>query len=89
MENVCCISLKKTTVHKGSRKNAPGKNAPRKTAHGKTAPEKVAPGKFGPPRKNTPRKIARPPLKNNFVNLPHVMEYYKGENFVSFNLRQS
>ena len=64
MENVCCISLEKTAVHKGSRKNSPGKNAPRK----EICPRgKISPGKF--------------------VNLPYVMECYKGENFVSFNFR--
>ena len=53
-------------------------------ALGKMAPGKVRPGKF------SPRKIAPFPLKKqNFAKLPHVIEYFKGENFVNFNFRQS
>ena len=71
----------------------------RKMPPGKVPPGKLPPGNL-PPRKNTPRKIALqencppencppPPKKKNFVKLPLVMKYFKGENFVNFNFRQS
>ena len=42
-----------------------------------------------PPGKIPPGKLSSSfPKKKNFVKLPHIMEYCKGENFVNFNFRQ-
>ena len=41
------------------------------------------------PQEKYPPENCPPPKKKNFVNLPHVIEYFKGENFVKFHFRQS
>ena len=58
---------------------------------GKSAPREITPRKSVPQEKYAPENCPNPPppKKNNFVKLPHVMEYFKGENFVNFNFRQS
>ena len=50
---------------------------------GKMPPPEICPQEKYPPE-NCPQ-----PKKKNFVKLPHVIEYVKGENFVKFSFRQS
>ena len=66
----------------------PGKMPPGKVPPGKFPLEISPPGKFAHP-KMASQENRPPPKKKNFVKLPHVIEYFKGENFVNFNFRQS
>ena len=67
-----------------------GKMPPVKLPPGKSPLPGKCPSENCPPEKLPPQKIVPPPpKKKNFVKLPDVMEYFKGEIFVNFNFRQS
>ena len=72
----------------------PSETVPWETFPHKNCPQEIpSPRKYNPkktvPQKYCPLEIPPHPYKSNFVKLPHVMEYFKGENFVNFNFRQS